>query len=937
MATKTWKGSGSTSRPTNGSWNRSSNWSPSGVPAAGDGVIIGGGGTYTLTLNVAATPNLNSLTISDSGATLAIGTSTLNVTGTSPTFSAINVTAGHITIAGGKINDTGGLALASGTSLSGSGTVAAPLSGSGTITASGGTLDLTGTISGTTLAIAAASGSDLKIDGTASVASATISSSNQTLEIGSAGSLTIGAAETITGGKVQLDGGTLTDASGIAFASGATLSGKGTLFATLSGGGTITANGGTLELKNAVDGSTASAFQIANVLGSDLQFDDSVGTSAIHPTITFNGANGLLDLTHTTLGNFQGVVANFGIGDGIKVAGAANVKLDSTGTILSVFDGLANPLGTITLASSYTGDLFSVSSNGTIAVSLPSPPTLTVSNVISGPSDSNNATLNGFNAIPPDNALAVSANDVLMAENDVIEITDQAGNVLLKPEALSTFFSAVDSGYTLTDPRAIVDPISGRFIVTSDALTVNAAGAVTGTHVIYAISNTTDPLNGGWTFGQVNTTYTVTINNQNISTWADQPTIASNGANLDVASAQFSVSTGQYVTNAVTIIPLSGGTATAYNLGNAADYRPVAVTGGDYFVGYTGNSLSILYNSNGSSTFTSSVVSLGSIDVGTGSYTAAQLGSSVLLDAGGSAVANAVYANGDLYAVFEVVPPGTTQPAVQWVKVDASSYSLVAEGYITGPAGATAFNPSIAVDANGDVLVNYTVSGAAMYPAAYASVMPSGASSFLAPVQYGSSKAPETATFGVTNNVIRWGDYSSAVANPAAADSFVVSNEIVPSAQNIFNNAPWATVTATITLSPGTSSAVVASSSTTTNPTSSNTANTSSSQPVSLTVDAGTENHWADAPVSTVAGLDAMNLPAFAPSSFGGQDPFSANSTLGYSANNGNASDGNHTANLALLGQYAASFTTASNGIDWAAVAAPVADAHQVQLTLPHA
>ena len=96
MATKTWKGSGSTSRPTNGSWNRSSNWSPSGVPAAGDGVIIGGGGTYTLTLNVAATPNLNSLTISDSGATLAIGTSTLNVTGTSPTFSAINVTDGQI-------------------------------------------------------------------------------------------------------------------------------------------------------------------------------------------------------------------------------------------------------------------------------------------------------------------------------------------------------------------------------------------------------------------------------------------------------------------------------------------------------------------------------------------------------------------------------------------------------------------------------------------------------------------------------------------------------------------------------------------------------------------------------------------------------------------------------------------------------------------------
>src|ERR1700693_5017246 len=88
MATKNWKGSGSASTPSSGTWSRSKNWSPSGVPAAGDDVIIGGSGSYTVTLNVIATPNLNSLTISDNGATLAIGTSTLNVTGTST--SAIN-------------------------------------------------------------------------------------------------------------------------------------------------------------------------------------------------------------------------------------------------------------------------------------------------------------------------------------------------------------------------------------------------------------------------------------------------------------------------------------------------------------------------------------------------------------------------------------------------------------------------------------------------------------------------------------------------------------------------------------------------------------------------------------------------------------------------------------------------------------------------------
>jgi hypothetical protein len=920
MVAKTWKGpSGTTATPKSGNWNKSSNWSPSGVPGISDDVLLGGSGTYTLTLNVSAT--VKSLSITDSGATLAIGASTLNVTGT------INDQSGRITIAGGKIS-AGGLALVSAaTSLNGWGTVAAPLSGSGTVTASGGTLDLAGTVTGVTLAIATASGSDLKIDGAALTTTAVaISSANQTLEIGANGSLTIGAAETITGGKIQLDGGTLTDGFGLTFGTGAMLSGKGTLIAPVSGGGTITANGGTLEFQNAVDSSAVSAFQIANVFGSDLQFDNFVGTGTIRPTVAFNGANGVLDLSHeTSLGNFQGIVANFGPGDGIKVAGAANITLDSSGTILSVYDGSPTPvlLGTITLASSYSGDTFSILS-GTITVSLPSPPTVSVGNVITGPTNLNNATLNGYYVIPPDNALAVSPTDVLMAENNVIEITTRTGTVVLAPESTSTFFGAVANGYSLTDPRAIVDPVTGKFIVTSDALTTNAAGAVTGSAVVYAISNTPDPMQGGWTTGLINTTYLI----NNAATWGDQPTIASNGSYLDITTAQFGVISGQYVDNAVTSIPLSGGTATAYNLGNTADYRPVAVAGGDYFVGYTGNGLSILYNANGTNTFISSSVPLGSIDVGNGSYTAPQLGSSVLLDGGFNDVANAVYANGNLYAVFEVVPPGGTQPDVHWVKIDASTDLLLAQGDITGPSGAEAFNPSIAVDANGDVLVNYTVSSSSMYPAAYASVMPAGSSAFLPAVQYGSSVAPESATFGVTNNVIRWGDYSTAVVDPAAANSFVVSNEIVPSARNIFNNAPWGTVTATITLSPGTSGSVVASSSTATNPTSSNTTGTTSSLAPLTTVDAGTQPHRADALAASVAHLEAGDLTAFQPV----HGP-----SLGFAdiGSGGLSHDPQMPVNLGLLVNYMAS-TFADGGQVYGGSTAPTT-ADFPMLTIPHA
>ena len=915
MTLRTWKGSGSTSRPNSGNWNRSSSWSPSGVPVAGDSVSLGGTTTYTLTVNVSATANLNSMSIGDAGATLAIGGATLNIAGTSPT--AINVSAGHITIAGGKISDAGGLALGSGATLQGRGTVAAQLSGGGTVTASNGVLDLTGSVGGLTLAINSAVVSDLKIDGSATAAPIAINSANQTLEIGAAGSLTINASESVTGGHIQLDGGTLTDASGMALVGAATLSGKGTVSAPLSGGGTITASVGILEFQGAVDGSTASTFQIANVAGADLQFDGNVGTGSIHPTISFSGANGLLDLSHTSLGNFQGIVANFASGDGIEVAGATGVTLDSTGTTLTV-SGSSGTLGTLILGSSYTGDIFSVA-NKIISVSPasppppPPPPAVTVGNVISGPSNSNNATLNGYYTIPPDNALAASASDIVMAENDVFEITSLTGTVIQAPESLSTFFAPIAGAYNfLTDPRALFDPTSGKFIVTTDALTTDASGAVTGSAVLYAISSTAGPT--GWTYGQVNTTYG--IGGQ--STWGDQPTIASNGTNLYVTTAQFGVSSGQYVANAVTIIPLSGGAANAYGLGSLADYRPAAVPGGSYFVGYTGDALSILFNSNGSSNFTSTSISLGAIDVGSGIYTAAQKGSSVLLDAGDNSVASTVIAGNYLYAVFEVVPPGGTQPAVHWVKVDLSTNGVAAQGNITGPGGAAAFNPSIAVDANGDALVNYTVSSSAMDPAAYISVMPAGSSSFLSPVLYGSSVAPETATFGVTGNVIRWGDYSSAVVDPAAANSFVVSNEVVPSAQSMFNNAPWATVTATISLSPGTSSAVIASSSTTTGSTSSNVAGTSTSQLAPLTADTSPGHHHRDAFGSTVAALDATNIPSFAPAF-------------------GPGIDDSH-ANLGLLVNYMAStFAGGSDGHGWT----PMVDqtqntTHPPNLTIAH-
>jgi hypothetical protein len=85
---------GTKSVPGSGNWSVAKNWSTGAIPANGDTIVLQGSPTYTLTLDV-STASLGALTINDSGATLAVGIFTLSAQ------SAISLTAGHITVAGG--------------------------------------------------------------------------------------------------------------------------------------------------------------------------------------------------------------------------------------------------------------------------------------------------------------------------------------------------------------------------------------------------------------------------------------------------------------------------------------------------------------------------------------------------------------------------------------------------------------------------------------------------------------------------------------------------------------------------------------------------------------------------------------------------------------------------------------------------------------------
>jgi Hint domain len=340
-------------------------------------LTVGGGASDTLKLERASTAT--SASFNGSTGKLEVGTA-----GTLTLTSALAIGSGNtvaldgagttqltdnngVSLTGGTLSGTG--SVAANTNISGVGTVAINISNAGTITANGGTLDLTGTVSGRTLAISTTDGSDLKIDGTATSAAITINNAAQTLEVGATGALTISTAESITNGKIQLDGGTLTDAAGLTVGTLATLTGSGTVAANIGAGtGTITASNGVLNLTGSV--TSGPSFAIGTASASTLLFSGTatasnpISINDSHQTLeigsagnlTINGAesitNGTVKLDGGTLRDSIGTTEQtFTVGSGGTLTGFGNAP----NTIILAGGTVAQSSGGVLKTVSITG------------------------------------------------------------------------------------------------------------------------------------------------------------------------------------------------------------------------------------------------------------------------------------------------------------------------------------------------------------------------------------------------------------------------------------------------------------------------------------------------------------------------------------------------------------------------------------------------------
>ena len=317
-------------------WSTGADWAPN-APAPGDTVTIG--------------------SAADSGNVLVTQDTSIAVNGL--TLSAPTAGGFTTTLAltpGGALSVAGAIHLGNNTIVNGTGTLVAngAITG-GTIAASSGLLALSGTgriASGATslsIGTLAPSTLSLNLSGGVTVGAIAINSANQILEIGAAGALTLNRVESITNGLIQIDGGKLTDASGLVVGAGATVKGRGTITAAVSGTGVVEASGGELLLARAA--STGPSYLIDTSAGSTLRLNAAAAAGA---SFSFMGSAGTLELANVSAGtvrNFAGNITGLAVGASATVP-TNDVNIQATVTTARLSGSQITVLnGTTTVAS----------------------------------------------------------------------------------------------------------------------------------------------------------------------------------------------------------------------------------------------------------------------------------------------------------------------------------------------------------------------------------------------------------------------------------------------------------------------------------------------------------------------------------------------------------------------------------------------------------
>jgi hypothetical protein len=422
-----------------------------------------------------------------------------------------------------------------------------------------------------------------------------------------------------------------------------------------------------------------------------------------------------------------------------------------------------------------------------------------------------------FAHTPPNPNGAVGPSHVMTMLNSDVRVQDREGKDLSTVTLAEFWTAGTGLSGTPFNPRLQYDPADARWIATVDADSESASSAVW-----FAISDGDDPT-GDWTFyafdadatdltwaefpGLASNANWIAITN-NMSSIADPPpgAIAFKGVKMWVIGKSSALAGGAldltvfdtgFAHSPVGCQPSFGGGCSLWSFAMMPAVAP-GDTGPMYLVDNAGFSadglhqirLSEISGTEAAPAWSPTADSAGP-DPGTGffavvddfensSIDAAQRGSSSGVDTGAFRIsANAIYRDGSVWFAHHGGLPlnAVDRTAVFWYEVepsllDTTGAPILQSGIVDGGAGVHHFNPSIAVNSQGDACLGFARSSSEIFlegvVAGRAAGEPAGV---LGPIEVVKA-GEETYLKADAAGVVRWGDYTSTVVDPVDGLSF---------------------------------------------------------------------------------------------------------------------------------------------------------------------
>ncbi len=406
--------------------------------------------------------------------------------------------------------------------------------------------------------------------------------------------------------------------------------------------------------------------------------------------------------------------------------------------------------------------------------------------------------------VPPDTAGAVGPRHVFNPLNDDVWFMDRSGAGRRNVDLDAFCASFAGAGIDAFDPKAVFDPIAGRFVF---AATGNARRP--DSCVLVAASLDDDP-NGQW----VGAAIYLDPQTQG-DTWIDSPSLGFTDDKITISVNLFTRDANRF--HGATIYVVDKKSLYDAPHGIAVDRFVLTGKGGTHAPAVNGDpgqaTQYLLARWNGTTLVASEITGrpstgntrlrqTGFVTTGGPAWQpfppradfAPQTGTSAGISVGDDRIQNVVLRNGVLRAVHTVMLPanGPTRSAVQWWRIDPVSRTTLLTGLIDDPSG-TVFNafPSIAVNGAGDALIGMSRFSATTHPSGAAAYLP-GASS----VGWSAIFAPGLSSYDrPANGDNRWGDYSATMVDPTNDTDFWTVQEFAGPIANAWAT-KWAKVTA---------------------------------------------------------------------------------------------------------------------------------------------